>query len=110
MEETKIPAPNLITFELVTGKDRYYVVEGFIPPSDLTSLEHVTNAWIQCPKGCVPMLIGDLNVRLDAPRDKRDKTIMEQVDNLDYFGVHDTSVHAPATTQSPRQMDMDGGF
>lgn len=56
---------------------------GFIPPSDLTSLEHVTNAWNQCPKGCVPMLIGDLNVNLDAPWDKRDETIVKQVDNMD---------------------------
>ena len=83
MEETKIWGPNVVTFELVMGKDRYYVVGGYIPPSDLTSLEHVMNAWDQCPKGCLYMLVGDLDINLDAPRDERDETIVEQADHMD---------------------------
>ena len=68
---------NVLTFELVRGKDRYYVVECYIPSSDLTSLENVRHVWNQCPKGCVPMFIGDLNISLDAPRDGREETITE---------------------------------
>ena len=76
MEETKIRAPNVLTFELVMGKDRYYAVGRYIPPSDSISLEHVTNAWNQCPKGYVPMIIVDLNINFYASREENDETIV----------------------------------
>ena len=75
---------NIITFHLVTGQDRFYIVGAYIPPSDLNALEEVAKAWQQCPKGCLPMLVGDLNVDLDnTPADERGMTIAEQVDAMD---------------------------
>ncbi|KAL7524163.1 hypothetical protein ACHAXR_000463, partial [Thalassiosira sp. AJA248-18] len=32
IEETKIRHPNVITFELMTGSDRYFVVGAYLPP------------------------------------------------------------------------------
>ena len=83
VKEARIWAPNVLTFELVMVKDRYYVMGTYISPSDLTTLEHVENARRQCPKGCKPLLIGDLNVNLESPRDERYETIAEQVDTMD---------------------------
>ncbi|KAL7524510.1 hypothetical protein ACHAXR_000605 [Thalassiosira sp. AJA248-18] len=52
IEETKIRHPNVISFELMTGVDRYFVVGAYLPPTDLDTLEHVRKAWQTCPKGC----------------------------------------------------------
>ena len=35
LEEAKARGPNVISFEIVTGTDRYYVVGCYIPPSDV---------------------------------------------------------------------------
>ena len=35
------------------------------------------------PKGCIPLLIGDLNVDLANPRDDRDEVVAEAMDALD---------------------------
>ena len=51
VEEKKIRVPNVLTFELVMGKDRYFVVGAYITPTDLTTIIDVENAWHQCPKG-----------------------------------------------------------
>ena len=55
---------NVLTFELVRGKDRYFVVGVYILSTDLTALANVEKTWRQCPKECKPMLIGDLNINL----------------------------------------------
>jgi len=35
VEATRVVTPNLITFQLVTGDDRYYVMGKYIPPNDV---------------------------------------------------------------------------
>ena len=52
VEEATIAHPNVITFQLVTGEERFYVVGCYVPPSDLTTLEHITKAMERKPKGC----------------------------------------------------------
>ena len=42
--EEKIRAPNILTFELVMGKDHYYVLGVYIPPSNLAILVYAKNA------------------------------------------------------------------
>ena len=54
VKETKLFGPNVLTFQLVTGADRYYVVGCYIPPSDRTTLDDVRTAWGHCPSGCRP--------------------------------------------------------
>ncbi len=54
----------------------------YIPLTNLTTFMHVKQAWLACPKGCLPILLGDLNVNLAAPCSKRDDTIAKQVDAM----------------------------
>ena len=62
----------MISFHLVTGVDRYYVVGCYIPPSNLLGLQAAQEAWQNCPDNCSLLLIGNLNVNLDFPWDDRD--------------------------------------
>jgi hypothetical protein len=43
----------------------------YIPPTNLTRLMHVKQAWLACPKGCPPILLGDLNINPVAPCNNR---------------------------------------
>ena len=65
------------------GADRYYCVGCYIPLSDLTTLEDVKKAWLNCSKGGRPLLVGDLNINLESSRDERAAEIAEQVDTMD---------------------------
>ena len=67
-----------MTSQLVTRRNQFYIVGGYIPPSDLTTLTQIQNAWDQCPKGCIPLFLGDLNINLESPRDERDEQIAEE--------------------------------
>ncbi len=62
--------PNVITFVVVAGVERYYAVRCYILPNDLTMLTHVEGAWNDCPKGHIPILLGDLNINLVSPRNE----------------------------------------
>ena len=68
IEEVEIRGPNVLSFQLVSGAARWHIIGCYIPPNDLTTLTHVDEAWRACPKGCLPILLGDLNVNLAAPR------------------------------------------
>jgi exonuclease III len=83
VEEQKIWGPNVLSFQMVTGRDRYFVVGAYISPTDLTALADVDKAWKQCPKGCKPMLLGDLNINLEYPRNERDVAVAEQIVEMD---------------------------
>jgi hypothetical protein len=86
----EIRGPNVLSFQLVSGAARWYIIGCYIPPNDLTTLTHVDEAWRACPKGCLPILLGDLNVNLAAPRNDRDDTIADQVDAM---ALIDMSTH-----------------
>jgi hypothetical protein len=74
--------PNMLSFLLVSGATGYYIVGCYNLTNDLTTLTHIEQAWMACPKSCLPIMLGDLNVNLAAPHDKRDETIVEQVDTM----------------------------
>jgi hypothetical protein len=82
VEEVELHGPNVLSFQVVSGATRYYIMGCYIPPNNLTTLTHVKQAWMACPKGCLPIILGDLNVNLAAPRDKQDETIAKQVDTM----------------------------
>ena len=76
-------APGVMTFHLRTGTARYYVIGCYIAPTDTSTVADVRAAWEARPKGCRPLLIGDLNVDLSCPRDEREEAIAELVDEMD---------------------------
>jgi hypothetical protein len=75
----------------VTGSQQYYAVGCYIPPNNLSILTTVKQAWNECPRGHTPILLGNLNVNLHAPSNKRDKRITEAV--KDVVGLVDVSKH-----------------
>ncbi len=81
--------PNVITFVVVSGDNRYYAVGCYIPPNNLMTLTHVKAAWNECPKGHIPILLGDLNIKLASPRNERNELISEQVGEV--MGLVDVS-------------------
>jgi hypothetical protein len=82
VEEVELCGPNMLSFQLMSGATRYYIVGCYIPPNNLTSLTHIEQVWMACPKGCLPIVLGDLNVNLAVPCNKQDKTIAKQVDTM----------------------------
>ncbi len=81
--------PNVITFMVVLGGECYYAVRCYIPPTNLTMLTHIEAAWNGYPKGHIPILLGDLNIKLTSPRNKQDELIAEHVGNV--MGLMDVS-------------------
>jgi hypothetical protein len=52
-------------------------------------LTHVKAAWNECPKGRIPLLLGDLNIKLTSPWNKQDELIDEHMGNV--MGLVDVS-------------------
>jgi hypothetical protein len=82
IKEVELCGPNVLSFQLVSGATRWYIMRCYIPPTNLTTLMHVDEAWQACPKGCLLILLGDVNINLAAPRNERDDTITKQVDTM----------------------------
>ena len=70
VEEQQAWGPNVISWHMVTGRERFYCIGAYIPPTDLSALEYIDKAWKACPKHCKPMLMGDLNIDLEYPWNK----------------------------------------
>jgi hypothetical protein len=82
IKEVELRGPNVLSFQLILGATRWYIVGCYIPPTNLTTLTHVDEAWRACPKSCLPILLGDLNVNLAAPCNERNDVIAKQVDAM----------------------------
>ncbi len=82
VEEVEFHGPNMLSFQLMLGATRYYIVGCYILPNDLTTLTYVEQAWMACSKGCLPIVLGDLNVNLATPQDEQNKMIAKQVDTM----------------------------
>ena len=78
-------------FVIVTGGQRFYIVECYIPPTDLSTLAQVEQALNECPKGHTLLLLGDLNINQSAPRDERDEGITKVVEEV--VGLNNLSKH-----------------
>ncbi len=83
VEKMQIWGPNVISMHLMMGSTRFFVVGCYIPPSNLETLACIDKAWRKCPKGAHPILVGNLNLNLCAPRTEREETIAKQVDAMD---------------------------
>jgi hypothetical protein len=81
----------MLSFVIVMGSQQFYVVGSYIPPNDLCTLPQVKQAFNECLKGHTPLLIGDLNINLCAPWDKRDEQIAEVFE--DVCGLTNLSKH-----------------
>ena len=103
IEGTKFWNAHVVSFQLVTGVDRFYVMGCYIPPGDISALDDVQRAWRAMPQGCTPLLMGDLNINLDIPRDAREMTIVDQCDDMDLVDMGDNFLQRPQRQQRGRQ-------
>ena len=47
VEAVQVRSPNLLTFQLVTGEERYFVLGAYIPPAHMTGVDDLRAAWGQ---------------------------------------------------------------
>ena len=64
MEGTTIFGTNVVTFLLMLGERRWYVVGAYVPPNNGPTMHCVEQAPKAAPKGVEVIMLGDLNVRL----------------------------------------------
>jgi hypothetical protein len=83
VEEMQNWEPNVISLHLMMGDISFYIIGCYILLSNLETLAHINKAWHVCPMGAHPILVGDLNINLCAPRMERKETIAKQVDAMD---------------------------
>ena len=85
VEEQCTRGANIITCQLVTGKGRYCVIGCYISPHDTATVDDIEKAIHECLRGCIPMLMGDLNINFEDPRDARDDKVTEILDAQNFF-------------------------
>jgi hypothetical protein len=87
VEAVQVRTPNLLTFQLVTGEEQYFVMGTYIPSADTTGVDDLCAAWASCPENCKPLLLGDLNINLRDPRSEREEIIADFLDNVNVVNV-----------------------
>ena len=83
----RILTPNLLTFQLVTGDERYYCMGVYIPPNDIMGAEDLQSAWDAYPNGCIPIVLGDLNINFRDPHDDREEQIVDLFDEINLIDM-----------------------
>ncbi len=82
VESARIATLNLLTFQLVTGNERFYCMGIYTAPTDTMGVEDLWAAWKACPEGCIPLVLGDLNINFNEPRDKWEEVIHNLLDDI----------------------------
>ena len=59
--------PNIVTFQLATGDERFYVIGIYTPPDCDNGVDNFWRAWEACPQGCKPIVLGDLSINFGFP-------------------------------------------
>ncbi len=52
VEAVNIVSSNLLTFQLVTWEDKYFVMGAYIPPTNATGVDDLRATWAACPTNC----------------------------------------------------------
>ena len=70
LENGKGRGPNTVTYKVQTGEARYYVMGTYLLPSDKEekNQDNGVNAMNKIPRGYIPILLGNLDINLGAPR------------------------------------------
>ncbi len=79
--------PNLLTFQLITGYERLYVMGIYIPPNDTTGVDALRATWNTCPDGCALIVMGDLNTSFEHPCNEQEKAIANLLDVINLIDL-----------------------
>ena len=83
-----VTTPNLITFQLIMGYERFYVMGIYIPPNNTIGVDELWTAWNACPDNCVSLVLGDLNNNFEHSQSEHEVDI---ADLLDKINITDSS-------------------
>ncbi len=72
--------PNLMSFQLVTGNERFYVMGIYIPPNCTLGVDDLRVAWEACP--ATPLIVKDLNIWFEDPANYRADTIVNLLEEI----------------------------
>ncbi len=78
--------PTVMSFQLVTGDERYYIMGIYIPPICTLGVDDISVAWEACPTDCTPLVIGDLKIWFeDSANDRADAIVdlLEEINTTD---------------------------
>ena len=91
MEEVREYGSNVISFEVVTGRRRWYIIGCYIDPDDNRTIERVVTALGDQPRGTALVVAGDFNTDLgEMASDGRGTEIAAA---LMEAGVEDMTAH-----------------
>jgi hypothetical protein len=82
VEAVTIASPNLLTFQLVTGEEHYFVMGVYIPPADTMGVDDLRVAWAARPTNCKPLLLGDLYISSRTPQTEWEEIIADFLDKI----------------------------
>ena len=91
VEAVREYGPNVLSFEVVTGWRRWYIIGCYLAPDDAQTIERVVTAMGDQPRGTALLVPGDLNTDLEATDNYRRGS--EIVAALTEAGVEDMSAH-----------------
>ena len=78
VENDKVVAPNIITYELVTGKtQQWHIIGCYLPPSekDAETARRAEKLITERPRGSMSLVLGNLNSNLDFPWDRQEEIL-----------------------------------
>ncbi len=87
VEAACVVTPNLLTFPLVTGYEQFYVMGIYIPPNNTMGVDALWAAWIACPDGCAPIVMGDLNICFEHPCDEQEEAIADLLNKINLVNL-----------------------
>jgi hypothetical protein len=82
VEAVRPLTPNLMSFQLVTGDERFYVMGIYIPSNCTSGMEDLRVAWGACPADCTPLVVGDLNIWFEDPTNNRVDAIVDLLEKI----------------------------
>jgi hypothetical protein len=74
--------PNLMSFQLVMGNKRYYLMGIYIPLNCTTGVDDLRVAWEVCPADCTPLVVRDLNIQFENPADNSADAIIDLLEEI----------------------------
>ena len=91
----------LLTFQLVTGEERYFVMGAYIPPTDTTGVDDLRTAWAARPTNCKLLLIGNLNINFRNPRMEWEEIIADFLDKINAVDMSRRFIQRKGRRQGP---------
>ncbi len=87
VEAVNIASSNILMFQLVTGGVSFFVMGAYIPPADTTGVDDLCAAWANCSTNCKLLLLGDLIIKFGSPKTKREETIADLLDKINFIDM-----------------------